>query len=104
MRSISVIALLLGLSPPQVAQAQAFRQACHVDALCPGVERGGGKIFSCLREHKGQLSEQCFAAIGRVAINRNPGARNGPGAPAGDQEGPGGPGGPGDSDGPPPQQ
>ncbi len=77
MRSISTVALLLGISLSGAAQAQVFRAPCHVDTLCPGVERGGGKIMNCLRTHKSELSEACFAAIGHFTINRNPSAKKG---------------------------
>jgi hypothetical protein len=95
MRSISTVALLLGISLSGAAQAQVFRAPCHVDTLCPGVERGGGKIMNCLRTHKSELSEACFAAIGHFTINRNPSAKKGSGAPADDQGG--GAAGPGDA-------
>ena len=72
MRSISVGVVLLGVSLSGAAHAQMFRAACHVDTLCPGVERGGGKVVACLRTHKSELTEQCFAALGRFMINRNP--------------------------------
>ena len=97
MRSISTVALLLGLSLSGAAQAQVFRAPCHVDTLCPGVERGGGKIMNCLRTHKSELSEACFTAIGHFTINRNPSGKKGSEAPAGDDQGAGGAAGPGDA-------
>jgi hypothetical protein len=114
MRSTSIIALLLGISLTGAAQAQIFRAPCHVDTLCPGVERGGGKIVACLKTHKSELSEQCFAALGHFMMNRNGGGKKGAGAGAGDDQGGAGQGGagqggaggapgPGDSTAPPPQ-
>lgn len=96
MRSISVGVVLLGVSLSGAAHAQMFRAACHVDTLCPGVERGGGKVVACLRTHKSELTEPCFAALGRFMINRNPqgqgqGQKGSEPAPAG-----------GDQDAPPP--
>ncbi|MGA2795329.1 MAG: cysteine rich repeat-containing protein [Roseiarcus sp.] len=97
MRSISVIALLLGLTLSGAADAQGFRAACHVNALCPGVARGGGRIMNCLRTHKAGLSQQCLAAIGRSVLNRRGGGQTGPGSTQG--EGPGGQNGGGQDDG-----
>lgn len=62
------------------AHAQAFRAPCHVDELCHGVQAGGGRIINCLREHKSQLSEECFAAIGHNVLNSHP---RGPNSAAG---------------------
>ena len=97
MRSISITALLLGVCLSGAAQAQAFREPCHVDSLCPGVERGGGKILNCLRTHKSELSEACFTAIGHFTMNRNPSAKKGSGAPAADDQGADGAASPGDA-------
>jgi hypothetical protein len=97
MRSISIVALLLGISLSGAAQAQVFRGPCKVDSLCPGVERGGGKILNCLRTHKSELSEACFTAIGHFTINRSPNAKKGSGAPASEDEGAGGAASPGDA-------
>lgn len=43
MRSASIIALLFGLTVSGAADAQMFRGPCHVNALCPGVQSGGGQ-------------------------------------------------------------
>jgi hypothetical protein len=69
MRTVSLIALLCALVATGEADAQVFRGPCHVDTLCAGVNRGGGRIMTCLRGHKGDLSEECFAAIGRSVMN-----------------------------------
>ena len=93
MRPILALALLLPVAVAAAgsAQAQAFRGACHVAELCPGVERGGGRVVNCLREHRAELSEQCFAALGRAMLNRR-GQGQGQGAQGPGGAGPGGPG------------
>jgi hypothetical protein len=91
MRSTSVVALLLVVGLSGAADAQGFGAPCHVNALCPGVTRGGGRIMNCLRAHRAGLSQQCLAAIGRMVLNRRGGGLNGPGSMRG--EGPGGPNG-----------
>jgi hypothetical protein len=83
MRVISVVALILVLSVSGSAYAQVFREPCQVDSLCAGVQRGGGRIVACLKTHKSQLSEQCFAALGHFMINRD--AKSDAGSGAGDQ-------------------
>jgi len=69
MRAISLIFMVCGLALASDASAQAFRGACHVDTICPGVSRGGGRILNCLRAHKGELPEECFTAIGHSVMN-----------------------------------
>jgi len=102
MRLAVSVALLCGLAFTSSAEAQAFRMACHVNDLCPGVEPGGGRILDCLRMHKDELSEKCLAAIGLSFLNRPGRAQPGPGAsppsaPGGQEEmeDPGGQGAPG---------
>jgi hypothetical protein len=71
MRTISTAVFLFGLSLCSAAEAQMFREACHVETICPGVQRGGGKVVACLKTHRADLSEQCYAALGRFMINRS---------------------------------
>jgi len=74
MRILSTIIVFCGLLSAGNAYAQAFRAPCHVDTICPGVSRGGGRIMQCLRVHKSALSQECFASIGRSVMNwRNKG-------------------------------
>jgi hypothetical protein len=70
MRALSTAAFLVALSLSSAASAQMFREACHVKSLCPGVQSGGGKVVACLKAHKADLSEQCYAALGRSMMNR----------------------------------
>ena len=41
------------------------RAACQADAqnLCPGVQAGGGRIISCLAQHKDTVSDACKQAL-----------------------------------------
>jgi hypothetical protein len=49
-------------SPEAVNEARA---ACATDiqALCAGVQPGGGRIFACLKEHKDKVSDGCKKAV-----------------------------------------
>jgi hypothetical protein len=92
MRAISIAVFLLGVSLASQASAQMFRAACHVETLCPGVQSGGGKVVACLKTHKADLTEQCYAALGRFMMNRRGNSNGASGAgrgmgPAGGQPG-----------------
>jgi hypothetical protein len=57
-----------GTSGPAAGQDQALvaaRAACanDIQALCPGVQPGGGRILACLKQHKQQVSGGCKQAI-----------------------------------------
>ena len=43
-------------------------QECRPDIakLCSGVQRGGGRILSCLKENAGDLSTECSSVMGRI--------------------------------------
>jgi hypothetical protein len=101
MRNLACAILALGLIGASAAEAQMFREPCHVEELCPGVESGGGRILNCLAQHKGELSQHCLAAIGRTVLNQRGKGRHGPGMQGGDGSGPDGPGGKGGSPGGP---
>jgi D-serine deaminase-like pyridoxal phosphate-dependent protein len=49
-------------APDAINEAQA---ACNSDiqALCAGVQPGGGRILACLKEHKDKVSDPCKVAI-----------------------------------------
>jgi Cysteine rich repeat len=51
-------------APPPDALSEA-RAACDSDiqALCAGVQPGGGRILACLKEHKDKVSDPCKVAI-----------------------------------------
>lgn len=107
---LTAIVVAAPLACGGIAEAQNFRAACRVDQLCAGVPKGGGGIMNCLRQHKSELTEQCYVAIGHRVINRRPGGHGGGGG-GGGGEGAGGPppGGAGEppaggAGGPPPQQ
>jgi hypothetical protein len=112
MRILACAALAFGLISASAAEAQVFREPCHVEEICPGVESGGGRILNCLARHKEELSQHCLAAIGRSVLNQRGRGRHGPamqGGGGGQNGGPGpdgpggkggGPGGPDGQDGP----
>jgi len=47
----------------------AVRNACGADiqAQCPGVKVGGGRILLCVKRHFAAMSEPCKDAIGHAA-------------------------------------
>ena len=53
--------------PPQAPSAllNEVRAACQADAqkLCPGVQTGGGRILSCLAQHRDAVSDACTQAV-----------------------------------------
>jgi hypothetical protein len=59
----------------------ALRAACADDAqkLCAGVQPGGGRILTCLKEHKDSLSDRCKKAAGLAA---NPGSGSAAASPS----------------------
>lgn len=46
-------------------KVRGMHEACwdDVSRLCEGVRPGGGRILACLKEHEGELSEPCRAAL-----------------------------------------
>jgi hypothetical protein len=57
-----VIITVAAFSSFALAQEEGrHRGACRADAerLCPGVERGGGRILNCLAGQKEKLSDDC---------------------------------------------
>jgi len=78
LRTLAAAALSLALGAPAASLAQdqpapagdhqgggGPRRACEADikSLCGDVQRGGGRIGQCLREHKDQVSDGCKAAL-----------------------------------------
>jgi hypothetical protein len=51
-------------APPPDALSEA-RAACATDiqALCAGVQPGGGRILACLKEHQDKVSDGCKQAV-----------------------------------------
>lgn len=50
---------------PSPAQEREAMQACRADyeALCKGVEPGGGRIIACLMQHAEKVSPGCKEAL-----------------------------------------
>jgi hypothetical protein len=63
---------------PSAAPSQLLndvRAACQADAqnLCPGVQEGGGRILSCLAQHKDAVSDACKQAVMKARQAQNQG-------------------------------
>jgi hypothetical protein len=54
--------------PPEGGAMAACRQ--DVQTLCPGVQRGGGRIMACLKSHAPEVSSGCKAAIKEAHARR----------------------------------
>jgi hypothetical protein len=63
--SLSAQAQETSPAAPQAPPPPSLRQACQADyqKLCPGVQRGGGRIIECLNAHKDNLSTACQEAL-----------------------------------------
>jgi hypothetical protein len=57
-------------SPQAVAEARA---ACETDIqkLCPTVQPGGGRILTCLKQHKDQVTDVCKQAVIKATRGSN---------------------------------
>jgi len=49
------------------SKLEQVQKACSGDAqkFCKGVEKGEGRILSCLMQHKAELSQECKASMGK---------------------------------------
>jgi hypothetical protein len=54
--------------PPTGGPMAACRQ--DVQTLCPGVERGGGRIMACLKSHETDVSAGCKTAMKEAHARR----------------------------------
>jgi hypothetical protein len=54
--------------PPEGGAMAACKQ--DVQTLCPGVQRGGGRIMACLKSHAPEVSSGCKAAIKEAHARR----------------------------------
>jgi hypothetical protein len=69
---LMLCAAVSGMPHARADEASAMailRAGCTEDAqrLCAGVQPGGGRILSCLKEHKDQLSDKCKQAAQQAA-------------------------------------
>jgi hypothetical protein len=76
-RSALLVSICLGAAaqfavadgpPPPAPSTDAINEAqaaCKSDiqALCPSVQPGGGRILACLKEHKDKVSDPCKVAV-----------------------------------------
>jgi hypothetical protein len=90
-RAATLVALFAAAAMESAAADQAsaapstpldeVRAACQADAqnLCPGVQVGGGRILSCLAQHKDTVSNACKQAVmkARQAQGQSPGQDQG---------------------------
>jgi len=69
---VAVLASFAFSSVVMAANADV-RGACENDikSLCAGVQPGGGRIKSCIKEHRDQLSSGCKSALIEQAKSRN---------------------------------
>jgi hypothetical protein len=58
-----------GVPAPQAVNEA--RAACDADIqkLCPGVQPGGGRILTCLKQHKEAVSDGCKQAVLKATQN-----------------------------------
>lgn len=51
------------------SEGGAGRKACKqdVEALCKGIQPGGGRIVNCLKEHQKDLSDACYDQLSKRA-------------------------------------
>ena len=65
MKKMTLMVLVsLTIAAPAFADVDV-RGACRSDvkSLCAGVQRGGGRIKQCMKDHKDQLSSECKRAL-----------------------------------------
>ena len=63
---VIVVLSVLILAPAEVsAQSSTVRQACRaeIEQHCAGVQPGEGRLRACVKEHFGEFSEPCKAAL-----------------------------------------
>ena len=75
--SVAAISLLssgIALAGDQPPGGTGPRVACKpdVDRLCPGIQRGGGRIVACLKQNEAQLSAACKDALAKAREKRPP--------------------------------
>lgn len=65
--TLVLVSSLALLSTSAYAEGVA-RGACKQDVqtYCSDVQRGGGRIVKCLKEHEKDLSSQCSQALGKL--------------------------------------
>jgi hypothetical protein len=86
---VAAFALTLALAAPALAQAPMANvadvgaapagggrggamKACKADheKYCANVEKGGGRVMTCMKEHAGQLSSGCKSALQAMRAQR----------------------------------
>ena len=67
MRSLRALAVIALVAVPGLALAEPGHHdgpcKSEVQALCAGVQPGGGRIRECMKQHRAQLSVTCKIAI-----------------------------------------
>ena len=74
MRSLRTLALAAAMIVPGIALAEPghLDGPCKTDlqALCAGVQPGGGRIRDCMKEHRAELSAACKIALADRMLER----------------------------------
>lgn len=82
--SVAAICLLssgIALAADQPPGGTSPGVACKpdVERLCPGIQRGGGRIVACLKQNEAQLSAACKDALAKAREKRAPAPPASPG-------------------------
>lgn len=77
--ALALCGLMLSIAAAASHAEEGVKDACKQDAqtLCQGIKPGGGRIASCLKDHKDQVSAECKEAVKarRAEHPRRPGRR-----------------------------
>jgi hypothetical protein len=67
MMTVGLLASLAWSQTGPSPEGHAKLKACKADVerLCAGVQRGGGRIRECLKQHAAELSPECKAAAAK---------------------------------------
>ncbi len=61
--AVAVVAGAVWALPAAAAEVEHGACRADVERLCAGVQRGGGRIFECLKAHEADVSESCKTSM-----------------------------------------